>query len=81
MGWSSQLCNNYLRENLFMELYAPSLNRPVATSVKFSKLNTNQRNKLHLNPIEWLFFAINGKPKKSYFNWLLEESVKADIIL
>ena len=57
MGWSSQLCNNYLRQNLFMELYAPSLNRPVATSVKFLKLNTNQRNKLHLRTVPTIVIA------------------------
>ena len=46
---------------------AKGLNPPITTSGKFLKMNTKQNNKLHLNPIEWLFFVINGKPMKSYF--------------
>ena len=44
------------------------LNRPVATSGKFLNINTKEKNKSHLNPIQWLFFVINGKPMKSYLS-------------
>ena len=53
---------NYIRD-----VGAKGLNPPITTSAKFLKMNTKQNNKLHLNPIEWLFFVINGKPMKSYF--------------